>query len=603
MRKLIHSSFELDLSQFKISDTEENSWFSDSFFTKYSFPFEIDLEKDIDIALGFISVYNSSAIDTYLDLKYVYGDKIEEAIFEVESYQNKLSCILRFGFEQLPSFDKKLTELSLYKSDLPTGTTIYQHAEATITKVWPDVNYKFQQIHTDKYDPEDELYTGFEKIINNRKNGAFLINSVDPLTDVAYNRNIMQPLPYWLHILQRGMLDAGYNLSGDILTDDRIKKALLFGDVDYYGKDSTQADISIVKYMQDAITTQYARQIESVTTLPTPGKYNISGTITLKRQYGIFEYYEIRYNNIVLNKKANSVFSYGQETYEIDIDFETKVGSTAHVVTIVAAAENLMDEPVLQLTISCTRTYDSSGFPIPSINNLNQIDLTKSVPDITFGDFVKVVKNWFNYDLIIQGNLAVMDRIEDQINYNNAVDLSDYEVKYPLRKFSKGNSFLLKFEDVDSKDYKYDVVFHSSDAIVNKGYKVDDKTTTIEINALPLPLLTRDGVQTAHAFINDNSKVFLVVDSTDTAINNYSLAPNEYYIPQIHERYWKAWFNTRLFSQEFRWNFSAWEEKINTISTKSKLFAYNRYHIIKSINRTEIKPELYEVEIEIVTLP
>jgi len=59
MRKLIHSKFELDLSPFKVSDTEENNWFSDSFFTKYSFPFEIDLTDDLDIALEFISQYNT----------------------------------------------------------------------------------------------------------------------------------------------------------------------------------------------------------------------------------------------------------------------------------------------------------------------------------------------------------------------------------------------------------------------------------------------------------------------------------------------------------------------------------------------------------------
>jgi hypothetical protein len=51
MRKLIHSKFELDLSPFKISDTEENNWFSDSFFTKYSFPFGVDLTDDLDVAL------------------------------------------------------------------------------------------------------------------------------------------------------------------------------------------------------------------------------------------------------------------------------------------------------------------------------------------------------------------------------------------------------------------------------------------------------------------------------------------------------------------------------------------------------------------------
>ena len=61
MRKLIHPNFELDLSGFQLSDNEENNWFSDSFFTKYSFPFEIDLTNEIDEATGFISQLNSSS--------------------------------------------------------------------------------------------------------------------------------------------------------------------------------------------------------------------------------------------------------------------------------------------------------------------------------------------------------------------------------------------------------------------------------------------------------------------------------------------------------------------------------------------------------------
>jgi hypothetical protein len=98
----------------------------------------------------------------------------------------------RFGYEQLPSFDKKLSELSLDKFDLPSGTTIYQHAESLITK-WPEVNYNF--LHIDKYDATDVLWNGFEGIINNRVDGVFLTNTVDTVEDVTYNRNVMQPLP------------------------------------------------------------------------------------------------------------------------------------------------------------------------------------------------------------------------------------------------------------------------------------------------------------------------------------------------------------------------------------------------------------------------
>lgn len=607
MRKLIHSRFELDLSNFKISDTEENSWFTDNFFTKYSFPFEIDLEDDIDAALGFISQYNSDAVDTYYDVKYVHGDRIEDAIFEVESYQNKLSCTLRFGFEQLPSFDKKLSELSLDKFDLPSGTTIFQHAETTNTKVWPNTNYKFPQIHVDKYDPEDDEFSNFEKILNNRVSGDFVTNYVDTVADITYNKNIMQPLPYWLHILNRGMLDAGYTLSGQILQDDLLKNALLYGDVDYFKLATTQDDISVLQNSEDRVYADGSiHRYSSLSPLATPGKYNISGTIKTMTRSNVGAYYEIKYNNQILVRNVANGTSFWKGTtwadHDIDIDFETTAGSLNNVVSFFAQQAPTSDEVIVNLTITCIRINDASGTAIPTIENENKVDLTKAVPDITFGEFVKVVKNWFNYDLVIKDKLAIMDRIEDQINYENAVDLSQYEIKYPYRKFTQGNSFLLKFNDIDSTDYKYDPVFQSEAVTTTNNYVTDDKTSTIEIAALPLPLLTRSGVQTAHAFEEDNSKVFLVVDFNSATGLNIAKSPFEYLIPQIHERYWKEWFTTRIFAQGFRWNFTAWWEDIDALTTKSKVFAYNRYHLVKNINKTERNPDLFDVEIETITV-
>lgn len=161
---------------------------------------------------------------------------------------------------------------------------------------------------------------------------------------------------------------------------------------------------------------------------------------------------------------------------------------------------------------------------------------------------------------------------------------------------------MLKFNDIDSTDYKYDPVFQSEAVTTTNNYVTDDKTSTIEIAALPLPLLTRSGVQTAHAFEEDNSKVFLVVDFNSATGLNIAKSPFEYLIPQIHERYWKEWFTTRIFAQGFRWNFTAWWEDIDALTTKSKVFAYNRYHLVKNINKTERNPDLFDVEIETITV-
>ncbi|MBX9886708.1 MAG: hypothetical protein K2Y30_02085 [Flavobacteriaceae bacterium] len=611
MRKLIHSKFELDLSPFKISDTEDNNWFSDSFFTKYSFPFDIDLTEDLDQAFGFISFYNSSP-ETYFELLYVHNNKIEKAIFEVEAYQDKLTTTVRFGFEQLPSFDKLLSELSLEKFDLPVGTTIYEHAETIITKTWPDVNYNFPQIHVDKYDPTDTLWNGFQSTVNNRVDGIFLTNTVDTIEDITYNRNVIQPLPYWIYILERIMIDSGYTLAGKIIDDPRLQRACLFADVDYFTKPTFQEQVNFFINLDDYIEINYnnKRRVKAVkyfakTVLVSPGKYNISGTIKVRTFPKVYSYFYIRYRgNIIYKYEVTGELRDRIRTLEIDLDFETIDSINPNDVIIDSDQIYNYDEIVIaDLSITCLRLNDASGVAIPTILNENKINLTKAVPNIKVADFVKVVKNWFNYDLSIVGKTAIMNPVEIEINYKDAIDMQHTEVKKPYIKYSQGISFLLKFTDTDNTDYKFLPVFHSKDSVSNSNFITNDKTNTIEIEALPLPLLTRNGVQTAFALEENDAKVYLVPYNGMLNGNNISRPIDDYLIPSVHLQYWSKWFDFRIKSQGFLWLFKSWNEKIMDLKAKTKIFAYKRFHIIKTINKTEVRPDLFEVEIETETLP
>lgn len=603
MRKLIHSSFELDLSTFKISDTEENSWFSDVFFTKYTFPFDIDLEDDLDKAFGFISQYNTNP-KTYYEVKYVHNNKIEDAIFEIESHEAKLSCTLRFGIEQLPSFEKKLSELPLDKFDLPSGTSIFHHAESVIMKGFPLVNYNFPQIHVDKYNPEEAQWNGFQKIINNRKDGAFLENTVDTVEDITYNRNVMQPMPYWIHILQKGMEYSGLTLAGEIMNDSRLKKACLFGDVDYFKKPTYQEEITIMQMSEDAVKAvgNKVQMFYNKTTLVSPGKYNISGTINSLRWSNYSCRFSIKYRNTVLFSQRSHYTDMFHGTtwrdYSVDVSFETVADANPHEIVIEGVVDYSTDKVIIDLGIYLIRINDTSGVPVPSIINENKIDCTKAVPNITFGDFVKVVKNWFNYDLYVSGKTAIMNPIENEINYRDPVDLQFTETKKPYRKFQQGTSFLLKFEEIDNKEFKYLPVYQDREQILNANYVENDKTIPIEINALPLPLFTRENIQTAYALESNDSKVYLVHYDGLVNGNNYAQTEEPYLLPSVHLAYWRKWFDFRINAHSFKWTFKAWEEQVLGLKAKAKSYAYNRYHIIKTINRTEIKPKLYEIEIE-----
>jgi hypothetical protein len=605
MRKLIHSKFELDLSPFKISDTEENNWFSDSFFTKYTFPFDIDLTDDLDIALDFISLYNTNP-ETYFEVMYVHNNKIEKAIFEIDSHQEKLSCIVRFGFEQLPSFDKKLSELSLEKFNLPEGVNIYDFAETIITKKWPEVNYNFPQVHTDKYDTSEKAWFYFERIINNRKAGKFLINQIDIPNQETYNRNIIQPLPYWLHILQRGMIDAGYTLSGEILNDEILKKATVYGSLEYFLKNklneyyfriNTTSFVTYSTYNTNKYRATYYKS-EIITGI---GAYKVTGAVISHSLPNESAYVRIKLNgNIILeiNRPVNETDTNQNIMFNPNFSFTTT--NNTNTLEFEALGNYEIFNPnfaVFNVYVRPLLFYKNDDVFVEIINE-NKVDLTKSVADITFGDFVKIVKNWFNYDLTIIDKLAVMNPIENKINYQDMEDFQFSEIKKPFRKFKKGISFLLKFQDIENKLFPYLPVFQNKMGITNSGYITDEKTTTIVINALPLPLLTRNGSKTAFDLENNESKIYIVSYDGIYNENNYAKPIDDYLLPAVHLKSWKKWFDFRINSPEFNWVFTAWNEQLISLKAKTKIFAYKRVHIIKTINKSEIRPDLYEVEIE-----
>lgn len=176
------------------------------------------------------------------------------------------------------------------------------------------MNYNFPQIHVDKIDTEDDIWFAFEKIINNYKDGDFLRNSVDLETDTTYNRNIMQPLAYVLHILKVGFADAGYAFEGDIKTDDTFKKLCVYADATYYTT-FEQESINIIQSSSDGeivyvpprqvghtlVNGYYYSKYFFSQVILHPGKYRITGKIKMRLFWFAEEAsYVIKYRNQIL---------------------------------------------------------------------------------------------------------------------------------------------------------------------------------------------------------------------------------------------------------------------------------------------------------------
>lgn len=629
MRKISHSNFELDLTRFKITDNLENPIFSDKYTSKYSFPIELDLEDDMDIALGFISFYNSSDPLTYIPVTYFEEDLVSDAVMEIEEIQGtKISFTLNYGFEEFPSWNKKLSELPLDKFEVPN---IYTHAASIIPQTYPDVNYNFPQIHTDKIDNTDDIWFAFEKIINNYKDGAFLINDVDLVEDITYNRNIMQPLPYLLHVIKKGFESEGWSVSGNIFENDLIKKILVYADITYFTTFEQESHY-ISKMSEDGITE--VREIQGTFTSPpvfswqqpttvtnpnqsvskythvqvidNPGKYRIIGKIDLYSMRFLPAIIKIKYRDTVIYQysfpptSSNSISSFPiRIVRNIDVVFETLSDLQPNEITIESEQFPTTDKIIFDININPIRLHNMAGDAIPTVLNPNQVDLTRAVPDMTFGELMTTVKNWFNIDMNFQTNNVDINFLQDVVNTSATKDFSMFEVKQPNRKFQKGNKFVLKFQDINSEDYKYDHVFHSSNEISTAAYTVDEKTSEIVVNGLPLPLLLRNGVQTAHSFEQNNSKLYFVLyDGLNSSGLNLTKDPTPLLIPQIHLSFYEEWFKRRLNSQLFTWSFKADYVELYGLKIRDKIAAYLNIHLLKRITRTEYKPGEFEIEVE-----
>ena len=599
MKKLIHSNWQLDLTPFNISETEENSDFSDNLFSKISLPFEIDLTDHLDIAFDFISSYNTSPATLY-NVKYQDGNNIFDAVFEIlEESGRKLQCSYEFGLDQFPSWDKKLAELSLHNFDLPEGTNIYQHAETLLAQSYPAVDYCFPMIHAEYIDTTDELWVNFEKIINNRKENAFVQNTIDVEELIYYNRNYMQPLPFWLYILKKGVEDGGFTLHGDVLTDPVLLKKAVFSPRDYFSfLEKTSEFITQAGKDYNNIISSYGEDdycyYSKTTTIVKKGKYLLQGTVNVDFGNDFFS----------LEKDVSIVFNGTEIFYEnnfsgeiFNIGLYLTVNSDS---TLVYGARtfNAGEELVVDLELICLVEFDAALQPIPNVSNFNAVNLKQAVPDINFSDFVNATRRWRNYSFEPRGKEIWMNRITDSIVQQSTDSLEDHEVQFPLRKFQQGMSFLLKFMDVDTKTYTWQKVFHNITGFVTDNYQVDSKTNTIEINAVPLPMTNKRNITTATAFEKDETKIYAVFYEGLQNSKNVTTDPSEMLLPQVHLDCWDKWFRFRINAVNFKWSFLAEEIKMHFLKVRSKVYAYKNIHVVKSIVKTQVNSDIVEIEVE-----
>ena len=564
----VTSQFVLDLSRIAISYQEENPRFKDTFFTQYSLPFEFQMNADLRLRMGNYTALNATKLKKKYDGYHVLDGRVRKGTLEILSVEgNLVSAQIDSGFEQLPNFEKKLCDLPLLRKRVPD---IYTHANEIVAKKYPEVDYNFPKVVY----PKNKGQKGWElffQFINNYGSEGFLRNEANR------NYNIMHPMPYLLYILKAGFADAGYELAGDILTDEDFTQQVLYSNTPYYLTTAQQ------EHTLTAVEPTYEFATAGMWRLVCDNQ-PISGQVAIR----------LKLDNVIIRE-----FSFEKP--------ETL--SFTQVLTIDTTGQTLVLEiegtpqPQLSMNLNIVAQHSEDGNVIEQVINPNIVDLKRAVPDVTFGELVKTIKNWKNYDMFIKEHKLYMNRIKVE-ERTHAKDFRPWEVREPKKTFLTKQSYLIKFPEMDDKAYQLPVVQVTADSYqVLNAQEVTQLTnvTEIQIGGYCLPRIMYEGIYTAIARKSGEQTIGMIwYDGLHNGQNNAGFRKT--LTPPLVAEYWKDWYKMRIAATEYTWSFVCNKNQFRHIALRDTILAYNQRMLIKSINKSVLDKEHYQVEITTITI-
>lgn len=593
----------LDLSKQKFSIQENNAKVSDSQFTKIIFPFTLPISEEILNSIGDIINHAATDVETVIDCKLEHEGKVHDAKLEILGNEGLYAeAQIDYGFDELPNWTKKLSELPLENFSVPD---IHTYAPTLLNKKYPEVNFNFPRIYNKKYDPTTEVWDAFDGFLNDMKPDMTEMrrNYIDNLGNI-FNVNIIHPMPYILHVLKTGFRDAGFELKGHILTDADLLYRTIYSGTDYFtSKQQRRYDFNIKASQPDELLLEngpddyaiYERHI----TIEKTGTYKIAGLIKFWKAKKMFANYQISLNGQKLwQKRTNS--SKADYMIDIPIDIDFNVNKENSVLTFYCKkqyhpdwdfqlADLLVTSAVLE-DISNAELGEDTGF----VTNRNEVNLKNAVPDMTFGDFVNKICNWFNYAMIPIEKTIYMNRLSLE-KYFEPKDFRKYEAKRPKRVPKKNVSYLLKFPELDRK---VDSVFYDANGFKLNGEEIAD-TKVIEIDGYALPVYMPKPNSHSTAVVQTDSTTMLqlvyydgLTDGTNNAKN-----PAGCHFPELFYKNWENWLKRRLECYEYTWKFTIPIEEMANYSINDYIYCYDNIHLIKTLNKDKVSETTYEVEI------
>jgi len=613
--KIIHSSFEIDLLDTEVDFTEPNHWFENDFKIKYTLPFTTVLTDELDQKLGMISHHNSTNASRYLEVKFYKYNRTYDAKLFIERLQNReLTASIEYGLDELPNFSKKLAELPLDNFEIAQGS-LQAHALTIIGQSYPDVNYNFPKLKLpeDVISTEDNKWLYFKGYLNNYDGTNFLTNTFDLGNNEPVNENIMQPMPYLLHVLKKGFEDAGYNLQGEILQDPEYQHALINVLSKYYINVITTSQEWLVTQdmFQPAQTVNTFGYYEETIPIVEDGLYRIIGNGYLRRN-GNSAFIKLEF--ISQSGFANEIFflelpillGQVEETF-VEIDIYLQVFTSNLPGTLKLTSENrtefdvngetLNDLPILDVSVTKVAEFNNEELVYQALIQPLEINLPKCVPDITFGDFVKALMKHRNYDISVADDVVIMNKVETKVKEPSSQDLSPTEVRFPEIEFLEQKSYLLKFQNLP-ENFNYNPVLVTNSDIYFDELQKNENTEEIQINLLPLKIDEENTINTSILHTDAVDKIFLSLYDGTVSANNWSQSNLPLLLEHSFNNYYKEWLRFIILAKIFTWSNVLPMEKAFDVDVYKKAYAYNLNLTLKQVILRTINRNYCSVEFE-----
>lgn len=613
MHKFTTSSHSLDLEGKQVTTVNENRWFTDQFFARWSFNIDLAITPELESMLGNLTDHNAVTVLPEVAGYYYYLGEEHEALLIVERVTSVASVQIVYGLEELPNFSKQLPALALDKMDL-VGTSIRAHAQSILNDSFPAVTHNFPQIHINSLDIGTEQWQYFVGRLNARDAGIFLINEYDAVADEQINSTIMQPLPALLHVVKAGFEDAGYTVTGSFFNDSAFAKAYIFYFSEYYRSftgdsqtlvsNRTEHDGTIYMNPFSGLpTTSYNFRV--ATTPLAPGRYIVAGTITSR---GFLHNYEIKVGNV---RVASGFESSGLLAGSHYVDIVIDIFATGANDVVVTAAQSLYDLDFegnrdynavwCDLSITQIAKYDASGNLVSTLIDANNINLSKCVPDISFGQLMTTLKTAVGLDIVPLGNRAFeLNFVKDVIDRGDVIDLSSYEVRFPQRDVRSTTSYKLSFPVVDNEDFIEKPVLVDSSGV--QPFTVNPASgdlTEVPVDFIPLPLKTILSRPTATQVGDDASALYICRYDGLQNGENFCITTGLSLLTLV-ESYTLNLYDLQIKGQRYEWSFVCEEHIVKQIKTRSRVFAYNRIFNVLKVENTDLGRGYFQVRLELI---